>query len=108
MGTDIGLTDSTEWSGIWEVLGCKWTFHILRLLARREAQFNQIKSSIDGLPASTLSTRLKSLQDEDVVVRTVDESATPPTVSYALSTKGDELAEIILQIEDLERRYASE
>lgn len=106
MGTDTELRDSTEWSGIWEVLGCKWTFHILRLLACDDAQFNQIKSSIDGLPASTLSTRLKSLQEEDIVVRTVDEAATPPTVSYSLTEKGDELAEIIMQIEQLERRYA--
>lgn len=108
METDTELPDSTEWSGIWEVLGCKWTFHILRLLATRDAQFNQIKGAIDGLPASTLSTRLKSLQEEDIVVRTVDGPATPPTVSYSLSKKGDELAEIITQIEDLEQRYARE
>lgn len=105
MGINTKLSDSTEWSGIWEVLGCKWTFHILRLLARDDAQFNQIKSSIDGLPASTLSTRLKSLQEEDVVGRTVDEAATPPTVSYSLTEKGDELAAIIMQIEELEQRY---
>lgn len=108
MGTEseTGLPEPTEWSGIWEVLGCKWTFHILRLLARGDAQFNQIKHSIDGIPASTLSTRLKSLQEEDVVVRAVDESATPPTVSYSLTEKGDELAEIITQIEELEQRFA--
>ncbi|ADJ17126.1 transcriptional regulator, HxlR family protein (plasmid) [Halalkalicoccus jeotgali B3] len=88
------------------MLGCKWTFHILRLLACDDVQFNQIKNSIDGLPASTLSTRLKNLQEVDVVVRTVDEAATPPTVSYALTEKGTELAEIIMQIEELERRYA--
>ena len=95
MGTDTETTDPTEWSGIWEVLGCKWTFHILCLLARDDAQFNQIKNDIEGLPASTFSTRLKSLQDENVVVRTVDEEATPPTVSYSLTAKGNELAEII-------------
>lgn len=105
MGTESDLPAPTEWNGIWEVLGCKWTFHILRLLTRGDAQFNQIKQNIEGLPASTLSTRLKRLQEEMVVVRTVDESATPPTVSYSLTEKGDELAEIITQIEDLERRY---
>lgn len=106
MGTESDLPAPTEWSGIWGVLGCKWTFHILRLLSRQDAQFNQIKHTIEGLPASTLSTRLERLQEEAVVVRTVDESATPPTVSYSLTEKGDELAEIITQIEDLEQRYA--
>lgn len=38
----------------------------------------------------------------------VDESATPPTVSYALTEKGDELAAIIRQIEQLEERYAND
>jgi DNA-binding HxlR family transcriptional regulator len=106
MGRESGLPEPTEWSGIWAVLGCKWTFHILRLLARGDAQFNQIKNTIEGLPASTLSTRLKSLQEEDVVVRVVGETATPPTVSYALTEKGTEIAALITQIEEVEQRYS--
>lgn len=96
---------STEQSGIWEVLGCKWTFHILRLLAGGDAQFNEIKNGIEGLPASTLSTRLKSLRAEGLVARRVDESATPPTVTYSLTDKGQELAAIVDEIANLERRY---
>ena len=61
--------EETEWNGIWEVLGCKWTFHIIRLLSQEDAQFNHIKNTIEGLPASTLSTRLKALQRESVVAR---------------------------------------
>ncbi|WP_101296443.1 winged helix-turn-helix transcriptional regulator [Halegenticoccus soli] len=99
----MGTTDA-EWGGIWEVLGCKWTFHILRFLSTRPAQFNQIKNAIEGLPASTLSTRLKSLREENLVSRSVADS-TPPTVTYALTEKGEELAEIIARIEELERRY---
>ena len=98
--------EETEWSGIWEVLGCKWTFHIIRLLAQEDAQFNHIKNTIEGLPASTLSTRLKALQGEGVVARNVDEAASPPTVTYSLTEKGVELAEIIAQIEELEVRYS--
>ena len=98
-------TYSTEWSGIWQVLGCKWTFHILRFLAVQDARFNQIKTAIDGLPASTLSTRLKSLEEEQIVSRTVEDS-TPPTVKYSLTEKGTELAAIIKEIEELENRYA--
>lgn len=98
--------EETEWSGIWEVLGCKWTFHILRLLAQEDTQFNHIKNSIEGLPASTLSTRLKALQREGVVARNVDETESPPTVTYSLTEKGVELAEIIAQIEELDSRYS--
>jgi DNA-binding HxlR family transcriptional regulator len=97
--------EETEWSGIWEVLGCKWTFHILRLLAEKDAQFNQIKNAIDGLPASTLSTRLDALQREGVVSREVAEESSPPEVTYSLTEKGTELAGIIAEIEELEKRY---
>jgi hypothetical protein len=26
---EAGIECSMEWNGIWEMLGCKWTFHIL-------------------------------------------------------------------------------
>lgn len=94
----------TEWGGIWKVLGCKWTFHVLRLLARRDAQFNEIRDAIDGLPASTLSTRLKSLQAEGVVAREVSDGS-PPTVTYSLTEKGEELADVVARIEEIERQY---
>lgn len=93
-----------DWDGIWEVLGCKWTFQILRLLVRQEARFNEIKNAIEGLPASTLSKRLESLQAENIVEREVGDDS-PPTVTYSLTEKGKELGEIILRIEDLERNY---
>ena len=48
----------------------------------------------------------KALQREGVVARNVDEAASPPTVTYSLTEKGVELAEIIAQIEELEVRYS--
>ncbi|WP_340674462.1 winged helix-turn-helix transcriptional regulator [Natrinema zhouii] len=79
-------------------------------------------TSTDHLPAGThssvrpkalsrgcqrvLSTRLKSLQKEDVVVRVVDETATLPTVSYVLTENGNEIADVITQIEASEQRYS--
>ncbi|MGQ4555701.1 winged helix-turn-helix transcriptional regulator [Halobellus sp. GM3] len=98
-------THESNASGIWNLLGCKWTFHIVRLLDRRDARFNQIKTEIEGLPASTLSARLESLREEGLVERDVDETATPPTVTYALTEKGTELAGILGDVEDLQRRY---
>jgi len=49
---------------------------------------------------------LKALQREGVVARDIDEGASPPTVTYSLTEKGVELAEIIAQIEALESRYS--
>ncbi|UHQ99136.1 winged helix-turn-helix transcriptional regulator (plasmid) [Natrinema zhouii] len=49
---------------------------------------------------------MKSLQKEDVVVRVVDETATLPTVSYVLTENGNEIADVITQIEASEQRYS--
>lgn len=97
-------TQNADGDGLWEVLGCKWTPRILHLLDARDAGFNEIKRAIDGLPASTLSTRLKRLRAEGVVARDVDDD-TPPSVTYSLTEKGSELADLLEQIQELERRY---
>lgn len=96
--------DQTADRELWDVLGCKWTVRVLRLLDRGDRHFNQIEREIDGLPASTLSDRLDRLQDLNLVDRTVQDT-TPPTVMYSLTEKGSELIDILAQIDALERRY---
>ena len=93
-----------EWGGIWEALGCKWTFHIIRYLDHEPLQFNQLKETIGGIPASTLSTRLKELQSQDIVSRSVRDT-TPPSTLYALTEKGDAVADIVTQLEEIEEQF---
>jgi DNA-binding HxlR family transcriptional regulator len=93
-----------EWGGIWEALGCKWTFHIIRCLNRKPMQFNQLKEAVGGVPASTLSTRLKELQSQALVFRTVQDT-TPPSTLYGLTEKGDAVADIVTQLEEIEEQF---
>ena len=88
------------WHGLWEILGCKWTFHIIRYLSTGESGFNQTKRALDGITATMLSRRLKELEEERIVSRTVEET-TPPSTTYRLTETGQELAEILIQIEEL-------
>lgn len=102
--TENQTTLTNEWKGIWSVLGCKWTFHVVRHLAGGDAHFNEIVRAINGLASSTLSRRLDCLQDEDLVSRTVEDGS-PPGVIYSLTEKGTALAGIIDEIENLEKQY---
>lgn len=89
-----------EWHGLWSVLSCKWTFHVLRLLLIDDCGFNEIKRELDGITASMLSRRLKQLESEGLVKREVLDT-TPPSTNYSLTDTGEELAEILRQIEQL-------
>ena len=88
------------WHGLWDILGCKWTFHIIRLLSMGEHGFNEMERNIHGITSTMLSRRLKQLEREGVLSRTV-ESTTPPTTTYRLTETGRELARILLEIERL-------
>ena len=51
--------EDTEWQTTWhslrEILGSKWSFHILRLLASQSYGFNEMKREISGMTAAMLS-----------------------------------------------------
>jgi len=93
-----------EWGGIWEALGCKWTFHIVRCLDHEPMGFNQLKNTIGEIPASTLSTRLKELGEQNIVSRSVKDT-TPPSTRYELTEKGDAVADIVAQLEEIEEQF---
>jgi DNA-binding HxlR family transcriptional regulator len=48
---------------------------------------------------------LQRLREENVVKRDVDGASTPPSVTYSLTEKGDDLADVVAEIEAIERRY---
>ena len=99
-GDDIPPDWQRTWHGLWDILGCKWTFHIIRLLLMDEYGFNEMERELHGITSTMLSRRLKQLHHEGIVSRTV-ESTTPPTTSYQLTETGEQLAQILLQIERL-------
>ncbi|RMD67632.1 transcriptional regulator [Candidatus Pacearchaeota archaeon] len=95
------MNDFSSWKGIWKALGCKWTFHIIRLLDKKKHRFNELKNSIGSIPATTLSSRLKELEREGIVKREVKETI-PVSVEYYLTKKGRKLVKIVNQIEKVE------
>ncbi len=75
----------------------KWTIPIVYILANSEdgARFNEIKSQIPGITGTTLTARLRTLEDCGVVSRTVVPD-TPVRVEYRLTEYGMEVVPLIM------------
>ncbi len=85
------------------LLSERWTLHIVRSLLGRKRRFNEIAREI-GLNPATLRERLRDLEEEGVVTRTVL-SLMPPHVEYALTEKGQALNGIFEALADWARTW---
>jgi len=77
-----------------EILGKRWTGQILRGLMAGPRRFNELGSYVAGISDRLLSARLQSLEESEIVARTVGEQR-PVTVTYALTDKGAALRPVI-------------
>ncbi|HEU5431475.1 MAG TPA: helix-turn-helix domain-containing protein [Thermomicrobiales bacterium] len=87
-----------------ELIGGRWTGAIVRVLMSGASHFNEIAATIPGLSGRMLSERLKTLEAEGIVVRSVYPE-TPVRIEYRLSDKGRDLARVIATISDWAERW---
>ena len=80
-----------------ELIGRRWTGAILRALLGGAERFSDIASAIPGLSDRMLSERLKELEAEGVVERTVIPE-TPVRIEYRLTDRGHALGAVIQAI----------
>ena len=67
------------------------TFHVVR--------FNELKRFIKVIPYKTLSSTLKELENDQLIIRT-EYPQIPPKVEYRLSKRGESLIPILSQMCD--------
>ncbi|HYE81963.1 MAG TPA: helix-turn-helix domain-containing protein [Clostridia bacterium] len=79
------------------VLEGKWTFLILRDLFEGTKRFGELRKSLHGISPKTLTERLKMLEMNGILERTVYPTI-PPAVEYTLTEKGESLKPIIIQM----------
>ena len=87
------------------VLGQKWVMRIVRVLGERTQRFCELQDALGGANSATLSQRLKLLEDEGLVDRTMV-SEVPHWVEYSLTTKGSDLRRAIHGIDRWADRWA--
>lgn len=82
-----------------ELIGKRWSGAIVRALLAGAGRFTDLTAAIPGLSDRLLSERLKELESEGIVERTVVPS-TPVRIQYRLTEKGTALASVIGAISD--------
>jgi len=88
-----------------DVIGEKWSLLILRDLFRKGPQrFQELETSVVGIAASTLSTRLKSLEARGVIASRQYERH-PPRLEYYLTDKGKALGPVLKALHGWGERY---
>lgn len=76
------------------IIGGKWTLLVLRDLFTGTKRFGELMTSLEGVSPKTLSDRLKELEAEGIVTKTVF-AEVPPRAEYTLTKKGHSLWEIL-------------
>ncbi len=77
-----------------ELIGRRWTGAILVVLLQGSSRFTDIVTCVPGLSDRLLSERLKELEAEGIVERTVHPE-TPVRIVYELTVKGRDLSDAV-------------
>ncbi len=77
-----------------EVVANRWTLEIVRALLAGASRFSELAAAIPGLSDRLLSDRLKVLEAEGVLTRSVVPD-TPVRVEYRLTEKGEDLGRAV-------------
>jgi DNA-binding HxlR family transcriptional regulator len=83
---------------VWELLGRRWSLHILKNLSTKEViRFNELKRSLAGISSTVLSERLLELEREGLVTKKIYPEV-PPRVEYSMTVQARELEVIIKEL----------
>jgi DNA-binding HxlR family transcriptional regulator len=89
-----------------EILGRRWNPQVISVLLFGPARFGEIRERIPGISDSLLSERLKQLEAELIVERTVH-GGRPVLIEYALTESGMALGKAIEALAEWAERFAT-
>jgi DNA-binding HxlR family transcriptional regulator len=98
---------SPEFHEAVELIGKRWAGAIIWALRERDHYFGELSQTVPGLSDRLLSRRLRELESEGVVRRSVHDG-NPPRVSYGLTEKGRALGPAIEALGAWARRWRGE
>jgi DNA-binding HxlR family transcriptional regulator len=82
-----------------ELVGRRWTGAILFALGEGPLRFRQLTDCVTGVSDRLLSQRLRELEAEGIVERSVQNGA-PVQVTYSLTPKGTALRPAIIELRE--------
>jgi len=89
-----------------ELIGRRWTGVVLRSMLNGATRFNDIAAAVPNLSDKMLCERLKELEMEGVITRTVVPEI-PVRVEYELTEKGRALEGVLLALDDWADRWVA-
>jgi DNA-binding HxlR family transcriptional regulator len=89
-----------------ELVGRRWTGAILRVLMDGALRFSEIAQAVPELSDRLLSERLKELEAEGIVARTVTPD-TPVRIDYRLTERGADLTKVMDELGRWAERWAT-
>ena len=93
-----GNIQDTSFGYTMSVVGGKWKMLILYLLAENQTfRFNEMKRQIGAITFKILSSQLKELESDGMVIRK-EYPQIPPKVEYSLTQKAETLLPVLEQL----------
>src|SRR5262245_37462631 len=77
-----------------------WTPQILWTLRDGPMRFGELRRALKGISAKVLTTRLRGLEERDLVTRKVMPTS-PPSVEYALDDLAREIQPVLCKVAEL-------
>ena len=74
-----------------ELIGRRWSGAIIQILRQQPSRYAELRAAVPDITDRMLSERLRELEEEQIVARTVIPE-TPVRVEYSLTSKGRALA----------------
>ncbi|MFI2743613.1 winged helix-turn-helix transcriptional regulator [Zhouia sp. PK063] len=87
------------------ILGSKWKPIIIYALRERTARFGQLHSAIGSISKKVLTTTLKELEQDEILIRE-EFKELPPRVEYTLTEKGKALIPIMKELVNWDYKYS--
>jgi DNA-binding HxlR family transcriptional regulator len=88
-----------------ELVGKRWVPQVVHAMRQGPRRFSDLREGISSISDHVLSQRLKELELEGVVTRTVTPS-TPVCITYGLTDRGEDLASVMSELQGWAERWA--
>lgn len=88
-----------------ELLGKRWNPQVVRALLAGSTRFSDLKSAIPHISDALLADRLRELEAEGIVTRSVT-PAMPVRIEYGLTERGCDLSRVLDELAAWAERWA--
>ena len=89
------------------IISDKWKVLIIRDLLEKEKRYSELMKSVVGISDKVLAKNLRELEQDGIINRKVY-AVVPPKVEYSLTENGQELKQILKEMEKFGLKYREE